>query len=341
MPKVQTNGNCQNDFDELDELVKIINSTKPDERFKDLEYLFKIGKKLKPLKKIWDAFVFEGGLIHFPSERGIGKTLLLLNLAISIANGEKAFIDFNIDYSGPVLFLDFEMGERLMTVRLNKMLENTPFELKSALTNLFVLNTNRTFIEELPKVLQLITEIKPILIIVDNLRLAVSSINANSGSEIARFFQLILSIRSRYNTAIIVVDHFRKHTKNLPTESDLQSGSGVKTDLSDGDFVLRQSAKNKNFKLLRRIKSRMFEQSSESILIKLNPETLWFELEERNACESDHIGLSSQKETAEFIDTALQLNQEGLSNREIADIIGKSKSTVNRWLNNKLNSKSN
>ena len=130
-----------------------------------------------------------------------------------------------------------------------------------------------------------------------------------------------------------MVDHFKKHTNSLRSDSDLQSGSGVKTDLSDADFILRNSCQNKKWRLLKRIKSRLAEESDKTKLITLNPETLWFELVNEEVNEAEHIGLAEIQDKEELKDIAMEMYEKGSTLEEIARAIHKGKTTVHRYIN--------
>jgi transposase len=149
----------------------------------------------------------------------------------------------------------------------------------------------------------------------------------------ANFFSILNALKEIYHFSIIIVDHFKKHTNNLRSDSDLQSGSGVKSDLSDADIILRNSCQNKHWRLLKRIKSRLVEESDSTKLIALNPETLWFELIKDDVNEAEHIGLSEIQDKDELKDIAFDMHEKGSTLDEIARAIHKGKSTVHRYIN--------
>jgi predicted transcriptional regulator len=74
------------------------------------------------------------------------------------------------------------------------------------------------------------------------------------------------------------------------------------------------------------------EESDATKLIRLNPDTLGFELIEEDVIESEHIGLSEIQDKEELKDMAKKLRDEGKSLEKIAKILNKGKTTVHRWL---------
>lgn len=321
MPKIPT----------PEELLKLLSGKKPYVAC-TFSYLSKKGENLPPIKKLWGDFIPEGTLIHFPSLRGSGKSLLMFQICLAISANQAHFLGEKIEQTGKTLYLDFEMPQRFLRRRSAQLSKHSPFSINENGDNLLVFNSRHSFITELAVILQLIEQEKPILIVVDNLRTAARGANTNSSLEMSQFFSLLAAIREKYRTAIVVVDHFRKGTNNLAGESDLQSGSGAKTDLVDGDFLLRHSCQQKDWRILKRVKSRVAEESDSVKLIRLNPETMWFELIEENVTESEHIGLKGITDKDEQRDMALSLRSDGKSLEEIARILGKGKTTIHRWL---------
>ena len=79
----------------------------------------------------------------------------------------------------------------------------------------------------------------------------------------------------------------------------------------------------------------MFEESDETKLVKLNRETLWFELVESSVNESEHIGISMITDKDELLDIAKEMRNQGKSLKQIASALSKPKSTIHRWLGDK------
>ncbi len=289
------------------------------------------GEKLPPLIKILGNYILKGSLIHLPAKRGSGKSLLCMQLCIAVSQNFKNFLGETIELNGVCIYLDFEMSTEIIKRRAVKLKKNTPNYNSLLGDNFIIYNSRKSFVEDFEIINRLIAENKPVLLVVDNLRNALKNVNTNSATEMANFFSILNALKEMYNFSIIIVDHLRKHTDFLKTSSDLQSGSGVKTDLADADILLRNSCQNKNWRLLRRVKSRLVEESDTTKLITLNPETLWFELVEEDVLENEHIGVSEIEDKEQLKDMANQLKAEGKSLEEIAKILGKGKTTIHRW----------
>ena len=318
----------------LDDLSKIISNRQKHSAY-TLGFLIENGESLPELKKIWGSHIFENSLIHFPSLRGSGKSLLMLQICSAVSSKQKEFLGESIELPGKTLYIDFEMPEAFIKRRAAKLSKNAPFPIKQFAEEIFVISTRQSFEAEFPTIIDFIAQESPVLVVIDNLRTALKNANSNSSIDMANFFSILGAIREIYNCAIVVIDHLRKGSRHQKSDSDMQSGSGTKTDLSDGDFLLRHSCQDKDLRLIKRIKSRMFEESDETKLVKLNRETLWFELVESSVNEAEHIGISLITDKDELLDIAKEMRNQGKSLQQIASALSKPKSTIHRWLDGK------
>lgn len=315
----------------LEELQKYV-SKKQSYGAYTLGFLVEEGKKMPEIKRLWGEIIFEGSIIHFPSLRGSGKSLLLFQLLMMISANAKMFLGEKIELNGNVVYLDFEMPEGFIKRRAYKLFKNAPIKMWKFLDNFFVFSSKQSFEAEYINIVKIIDEAKPVIVVIDNLRTALKNADTCSSVNMANFFSLLSGLREIFGCAFVVVDHLRKGSRNQKSDSDLQSGSGSKTDLADGDFMLRHSCQDKSLRLLLRLKSRMFEESDKCKLVRLNGDTLWFELVDEDVNESEHIGLSTITEKDEMIDIARDLKKQGKSYQQIATALKKPKTTIHRWI---------
>jgi AAA domain len=299
--------------------------------FKSMKKLAEEGEHLEELRLLFGHFIPESTLIHFPSPRGVGKSWFCMELCIAIAAEWEHFLGETINKHGDTLYINNELGDDVMRRRLQKLYRHVPQPLGSNYRAM-VYTTRYPLIDELPNILQIIEKINPVLIVIDNLRMAFTGVDINSNREITRLMFTLLAMCESARASVLVTDHFRKHTRSLLSDSDLQSGSGIKTDLSDGDFFLRKSCQDKKLRILKRGKSRHFEEADSAKLVRLNPGTLWFELVEENVNEAEHVGVQSIRDKEEQKDIARALRAQDKTYEDIARILGKGKATIHRWL---------
>ncbi len=298
---------------------------------KSFEKLAAEAVSLEEVKLLFGHFIPENCLIHFPSPRGVGKSFFCMQLCIAVAHQWPSFLGETITLHGNTLYINNELSENTMKRRTEKLLQHLPAS-PAVKFKPRAYTTKSSLADDLPYIIQIVERLKPVLIVIDNLRMAFTDTDTNNNKEITRMMFTLLALCESSKTSVVVTDHFRKHTSSLLSESDLQTGSGVKTDLSDGDFFLRKSVQDKNLRILKRGKSRHFEEADSAKLLRLNPQTMWFELVEDNVNEAEHIGLGSLKDKEEQKDMARALREKGKTFDEIARVLNKGKGTIHRWL---------
>jgi hypothetical protein len=271
-------------------------------------------------KKIYGELVSERRIIHLPSERSVGKTMFLLQLLHSISSYDaREFCGIPLHLHGSTLLVNYEIPERSLGPRIVKLFDSRKSNSKmKVMTGL-----GRTLKDSVKELETLLKEFKPLVVAIDSWQLAFADIDNNKAGDTASAVMQIRALAEEFDCAIIVADHLRKGTKYELTDSDLQSGSGVKSNFFDQDFFLRRSSQDKNLRLLTRSKYRYSAEEEGSTLIRLNPETLWFELVERNVDESEHL-------INPAILKAKNEVKQGTSIREAAKNNGLSKSALHR-----------
>jgi len=292
------------------------------------------GMNLKDLKRIFGNFILEHSTVLFPSERGSGKTYLMLQLSIAIATGQKSFCGEPLELHGNVIYINFELGESLMMRRLTRLYRHVPAN--DSPYEAYCLTFRGNIQDHFNQISEAIRAKKPVLVVIDNLRAAFSDKDNEKNKEMTKAIMNLNKMKDEFGFSFVIVHHTKKGTRDKLTDSDLQSGAGAITDLVDADFFLRRSKVDKNFRLLKRVKSRECEEQDGAKLINMNPDTLWFEVVEENVNESDHIFMDRPvDEKQEKKNAAFEMKGLGKTQQEIADELGVNKSTVSRWFKSK------
>lgn len=308
-----------------DNFPSIINN-----KLKNFDDLAIEGEKIKALRKVFGNFILENSTVLFPSERGVGKTFFMLQLAISVAFGKESFCGEPLEVQGNVLYINFELGENTFKKRIANLYRSIPKEHRKYAP--FCLSYRGNLMQHLDEIIEAIETIKPVLVIIDNLRAAFSDKDNEKNKEMVKAIMDLNALKDQYLFSFVIVHHTKKGTSDKLTDSDLQSGAGGITDIVDADFFMRKSKLNKLFRVLKRVKSRECEEQDGAKLIQLNPDTMWFEFIEDNIDEAEHIFCSSGKSKDEKRNIAMQMRNEGKSLNEIASEFGVHKSSVSRWL---------
>src|SRR5579859_6022173 len=139
-------------------------------------------RSLPPQKKIWGDLICDNQIIHFPAERGTGKTMLLMQLLYAVSGGLSVFCGFPVNAFGAVLFINYEIPERLFAPRFLKIFGNLPqtkYEYK------IIHALGRTFSTSLVEVEKALSEFKPVLVVIDSWQLAFADVDNNKANATA------------------------------------------------------------------------------------------------------------------------------------------------------------
>jgi predicted ATP-dependent serine protease len=307
---------------------------------KTMNELAEAGKSIPEPKRLLGDFIIENSLVHFPSERGTGKTFFAVQICLAISNEATSFVGERIEMHGNTLYINCELSEDTFSSRLCKLYQNPPFPINTNGKYIAkVITTRDTFAVKKDEIVKQIHELKPKLVVLDNWKTAFS--NIETAKETGEAMMELLDLKDEYRFAFLIVDHTKKGTKIQLTDSDLQSGSGTKSDLADSDFFLRKSTQDPCFRILKRIKSRYSVDQMGAKLLEFDMTSLWFECHSENVNEIDHLDVSAMRTDTESIHRMIcdiysngQINGQTKTTMEgIAKMFNMSKSNVSLIIN--------
>lgn len=249
-------------------------------------------------------------------KRGTLKTFVTLAMAYSIASG----YDFLNKYSvrqGKVIYLDKENGIGIMKQRTAMLKKGMELEVGTFPIGFICFSQLKVDkLNDISKIEELIQEEKPLLLVIDTYRRAVS-FDENDAGEVSRLFvDTLRPLVEKYDLSIILIHHNRKGNGESSDEMDELRGS---SDLANYADVILKMERNSNTLILKQLKNR---NAQEEVPIKILNEfsddyvKLWYEGEyiKKNAserfAEEVIIWLSSRDDvvfkTSELKDLALQ-----------------------------------
>jgi hypothetical protein len=301
---------------------------------KTMDELAEAGKSIPEPKRLLGDFIIENSLVHFPSERGTGKTFFAIQVCLAISNEAPSFIGERIEKHGNTIYINCELSEDTFSSRLYKLYQNPPFIINTdGKYKAKVITTRDTFSVKKEEIIKEIHDLKPILVVLDNWKTAFS--NVETAKETGEAMMELLDLKDEYRFAFLIVDHTKKGTKIQLTDSDLQSGSGTKSDLADSDFFLRKSTQDPCFRLLKRVKSRYSVDQTGAKLLEFDLASLWFECHSENVNEIDHLDVTAMRNDTQSIHRMIcDIYSNGQTTMEgIAKMFNMSKSNVSLIIN--------
>lgn len=296
--------------------------------FRSLSELMDIAANSPDLRKLLGNYILENSMTLLIGERASSKTYLAMQIGLAVSQGMPRFLGETIEIHGTVLYLNFELSEKQIALRLQRLINmGLPYPLRSN-DSFHVCSVRGKLDEELlDEIGKQIEEHHPVLIIIDNFRAAFSDVRADDNSAVARSLLNLANLKDEHNTTILIIHHTKKGTSELATHSDLQSGGGALSDFADADFFIRKSKQSKFQRILKRGKSREVEEADGAKLIEFctTPGNLWFVEIEDNIDEKEHLGegVARRQRSVNVVDFPLVFaGKKELSSKELLEKLG-------------------
>lgn len=321
-------GNSAQNLREIIENAQIVNDEKSESKVDQEVCIIRavllkelLDMKIKPPECFLEPFITSSSLGMVYALRGVGKTLFALSIALSIAFG-SSFLKFNAPRSRKVTYLDGEMSLHAMKNRIERLmpsLTNLPPNDNFQLVNPFFQEVALPDLatERGQKMLEPLIKDSDV-IIVDNLSSWIMSGVENEGESWMPVQEWALRQR-RLGKAVIFIHHANKNNN--------QRGTSRREDVLD--YVIK----------LNKIKdSKPEDGASFEIVFEKNRSLHGDDVQNIQAQLVDlpSGGLKwnwKSTENVELMVKIKELHARGMSQRNIAEFVGVSASTVNRYLN--------
>lgn len=168
----------------------------------------------------------------------IGKTWILLDLAISVATGTK-FLKWNTN-QGRVLYINFEIQQSFLTQRIKTILAQKNLPSIGAL-DIWTLRGCAPGLDSLAQQLIERTQGEQYsLIILDPIYKLMAGGSENAAGGVGALCNKLDQIANQTGAAVVYVHHFSKGKQNKKTSMDRMSGSGVFA--RDADTIITLTA---------------------------------------------------------------------------------------------------
>lgn len=176
-----------------------------------------LAQPIPPIEYIIHGLFPVAGLVNVHAFRGVGKSWLCIEMAISVAKG-KDFLDWPVPKARRVLYIDGEMSPAMLQERVKKLCKGSIPENLSILSLAYLRKEKRTLNLHQPENQQQVTKClekykeqgnQSDLIILDNVSSLCQGIDDNSNSAQDSFLNWLLELRS-LGYSVLIVDHSGK-----------------------------------------------------------------------------------------------------------------------------------
>lgn len=249
-----------------------------------LEFLDRPIKERDIFMKYW---LEREGLTFLAGEHKTGKSILAMNVAISLALGRE-FLGFEIPSPRKVLLVQQEISDPAMKDRIDKMIKSVPRDMLANLANLvFPTRQEQAWKLSRPRDLDKLGTIVQAngidLIIFDPLA-TFHDKKENDNTDMSGILEYFAYLKRRYSVGILVIHHYGKPTKEERQGSYRMRGASVLGDRSDANITstclperYRQTPFPQPFEnyALLTFKLRS-DEAPECVVIERDSETLWY-----------------------------------------------------------------
>jgi hypothetical protein len=282
-------------------------------------------------KSLYFYVWFEGEVCIMYAETNVGKSILAVQIGLEIAM-------FCL-----VVYFDFELSAKQFQARYSNNFTNPyPFpdnflrgEINpdkadyqeagfNTLEDYINASIERTIIETGARVL-----------IIDNLTYLRSE--TEKAKEALPLMKHLKALKNKYGLSILVLAHTPKRNPAQPiSRNDLQ-GSKMLINFCDSAFALGESAKDKNLRYLKQIKSRnteiVYDTENVAVFELSKPDNFLSFTLVHTAHEHEHLKHYSKEDKEGIVNQCIELQKRGYSQRQISKEIGISLGSVNNYIN--------
>lgn len=294
-------------------------------------------------KMLFGELWYERELCIFFAETNLGKSILAIQIAQSIASGTP-ISDIEIETEPQtVLFIDFELTDTQLAARYSENWQagqgyqfHPNFfraELELGVTPPDGMTYEKWLLSEIEAV---ITSKDVKVVIIDNITALRGELERAKDATV--LMNELNALKKKYDLSLLIIAHTPKRiTNRLITRSDLQGSSNI-SNFADSIFCLGKANTGITHRYLKQLKTR-------AKAIKYNEQNVLFGYLEKvdnylqiqfadTRSEYDLLAIEREQPQSSKADEAKSLFAKGLSKSEIARQLNVSEGAVRKWLKN-------
>ena len=269
---------------------------------------------------------YEGEVCCLFSDSNLGKSIYAVQMADQIASTRR------------VLLVDCELTDKQFQMRYTDaetgLIHIFPEGLYRAEINPVTLDVN-DYEEKIIKNIEAVAlRMATSIIIIDNLTYLCNS--SDKGVDAGIFMMKLMNLKKKYGWSLLIIAHTPKRNLSSPiTQNDL-AGSKKLYNFFDSVFAIGKSAKDDRLRYVKQLKVRAGEflyDANNIIVYELEKSSgfVHFEFKEYST-EKEHLRERTESDEEKQLKRIKELKAQGKSVRDIAALIGLSKSKVWRLL---------
>ena len=291
-------------------------------------------------RKLLGTLWHERELCILFADTNLGKSILAVQIGYNLAKN-CITEPFGCEVNEPlkVLYIDFELTAQQFRTRythhehgLHHFSENfVRAEFNPAGNNPVLYDHYDVYVRE--NIESAIKSIRPQVLIIDNITCVGSQTGTANGA--LPLMNNLKALKDKYKLSVLVLAHTPKRNMYQPiTVNDLQ-GSKMLINFADSAFAIGQSQTQSGLRYVKQIKQRNSanDYGADNVcLFRIRQELSFLNMEFIGYdAELNHLQKPGTATTEETKDRIVELNRQGLTNRQIADNLKISVATVKRY----------
>ena len=341
--KEKTNIGSAEILNESENLLKLIEADKENKGIFKIRTANKCieDAKSRPIPKmLFGELWFENELCILYADTNLGKSILAVQIGNSISYGYN-IQGFKLEAEKQsVLYYDFELSDKQFENRYSN-----DFKKHYVFDNGFIrieinpdadIPENETFETFLNSSLEhSIIETRSKILIIDNLTYLKGE--TEKSKDALPLMKHLKALKSKYNLSILALAHTPKRDLTKPiTRNDL-AGSKMLINFVDSSFSIGECQSDKSLRYIKQIKARnteiIFDTENIAVCQIDKPHNfLQFEFMSFGS-ELEHLKQVTKEDRESNIFRAKELNEKGMSQRQIAKELSIALGTVNKYIN--------
>ena len=269
---------------------------------------------------------YEGEVCCLFSDSNLGKSIYAVQMADQIASTRR------------VLLVDCELTDKQFQMRYTDaetgLIHIFPEGLYRAEINPVTLDVNDYEEKIINNIEAVALRMATSIIIIDNLTYLCNS--SDKGVDAGIFMMKLMNLKKKYGWSLLIIAHTPKRNLSSPiTQNDL-AGSKKLYNFFDSVFAIGKSAKDDRLRYVKQLKVRAGEflyDANNIIVYELEKSSgfVHFEFKEYST-EKEHLRERTESDEEKQLKRIKELKAQGKSVRDIAALVGLSKSKVWRLL---------
>ena len=272
--------------------------------------------------QLWGEFWYEGEVCCLFADSNLGKSILAVQIAEEIARRQT------------VIYFDFELTDKQFQLRCSDesgTLHDFPERFLRAQVDTCQYQGEDFEDAIIRDIEQCAVNNDARVLIVDNLTWLCNS--SEKGDAAGELMMRLVQLKKKYGWSILVIAHTPKRMQGLPLTANDLAGSKKLFNFFDSVFAMGQSATDHTLRYIKQLKVRNgeFHYGADNVMLGhiVKPSTLAHFEWSGFGKEKTHLKLQDA-EVVKRDQEILEMRREGLSIRDIAELMEVSKSLVDK-----------